>query len=412
MLPPLDALIRHAAERPDAVAIVFGDRSWTYAQLWRDVRRLAAGLKARGIKRGDRVALHMTNVPELAMAYYACFALGAVAAPIGTRLKPAELVPLLQRLRPRLYLGQAALYRNTWGVPEEVLPMRARFLVDGASDTGAVQPWARLLDRGADVSPRDRGAMDAPAVLLGTSGATGRPKFAAHTARSITAAAAGFVHIGLDDQQSPVNCLPMVHAGGFFTLMAYLSHGARMILIERFDAERVLDAVAEHRGTWLIGLPFMFGELLAAQQRQARDVDSLQLCLSGGDICPPDLQRVFGVVFDRPLRSFWGAAEAMGGATFGLQPGPVFRLLPAMRWRLVDADGDDVADGRTGELLLQGPPVTPGYWQDVDEIAPVGEDGWYATGDLVRRGAGDDFWFVARAADAQVGTRRVAGERR
>ena len=108
----IEALHDRAKSCPEGVAFHFGEDVWTYQRLSAEVERLARGLVERGLRKGNRVALHMANVPELAVAYCACFQIGVIAAPLNIRLKSAELRPLLQRLRPALYIGQADLYRR------------------------------------------------------------------------------------------------------------------------------------------------------------------------------------------------------------------------------------------------------------------------------------------------------------
>ena len=129
-MTPITALRHHAETRPESTAFVMGKDVWSYARFAVEVDRLARGLIARGLRRGDRVALHLFNGPELAVAYHACFRIGAIAAPLNTRLKSAELDQLLRRLRPALYIGQANLYAKVAGVDPMNLPVNARFLVE------------------------------------------------------------------------------------------------------------------------------------------------------------------------------------------------------------------------------------------------------------------------------------------
>src|ERR1700743_2391191 len=109
-MTPTHTLFRQADNRPAGVAFVSRGEVWTYRRLADEVECLAQALNARGLQRGDRIALHMANLPELVVAYYACFRIGAIAAPLNNRFKTAELRPLLRRLQPALYLGQAELY--------------------------------------------------------------------------------------------------------------------------------------------------------------------------------------------------------------------------------------------------------------------------------------------------------------
>ena len=113
------------------VAFTKGQDRWTYERLATEVEGLARGLVARGLQKGDCVALHLANLPELVIAYHACFRIGAIAAPLNLRFKTAELRPLLQRLRPALYIGQAALYGQVAPIDSATLGSSARFVVDG-----------------------------------------------------------------------------------------------------------------------------------------------------------------------------------------------------------------------------------------------------------------------------------------
>lgn len=396
-MTPISVLHRQAETRPDHTAFVFGDDVWSYRRLATEAERLAQGMLTQGLRAGDRVALHMMNGPEMAVAYYACFRVGALAAPLNTRLKTAELRALLRRLQPSLYFGQAQLYPQVADIDPEILPPSIRYVVGDCDDVWA-QPWAKLLE---DIGERPipLGDPDAPALLLATSGTTGVPKFVTHTATTLSAVVEAAAHLAFDDEQVAVHAVPMVHASGFFVMLMCIRHGAPMILLEHFDPEAVLDAIESHQGTWLLGLPFMYDELMKSQRARPRAIESLRVCLSVGDVCPVQLQRDFPDVFSVPLYSFWGASETAGSLTYGAEPGPVSRIVQGTRIRLVDDEGVDVARGEVGELLISGPNLTIGYWAGPGRVDGVATDGWFHTGDLMRRGEGDDIWFVARKKD-------------
>ena len=135
-MTPTDALMHQALSRPKGTAFVFHEDVWTYERLAAEAERLARGLAARGVGPGNRVILQMMNRPEMIVAYYACFQLGAIAAPLRTAFKFAELAPLLQRLKPALYIGDADLYRNVAPVDASIL---ARVLERPPGDSGKHQ---------------------------------------------------------------------------------------------------------------------------------------------------------------------------------------------------------------------------------------------------------------------------------
>jgi long-chain acyl-CoA synthetase len=183
---PISALIHQAHSRPEGRAFIFHQEDWTYRGLADESERVAHGLVANGVRVGDRVALHMMNRPEMLVAYYACFRLGAIAAPLRTAFKFAELAPLLQRLRPALYIGEADLYRNVAEVDADIIPRQSRFIVDAAGEKDGVRPW-KSLSRQTEQTDLPTSPSYEPAVLINTSGTTGQPKFVMHTPDTLAA---------------------------------------------------------------------------------------------------------------------------------------------------------------------------------------------------------------------------------
>jgi long-chain acyl-CoA synthetase len=398
-MTPIDALNRQANNNPDNVAFISGNDTWSYRRLAAEVERVAQALLARGLQPGDRVALHMANRPEMAIAYYACFHIGAIAAPINLRFKTAELRNVLQRLKPALYIGEAQLYPQVEPIEPEILPLDARFITGATTGQNGVRSWSQLVSEVADAPiPQQLDAQE-PAVLLTTSGTTGQPKFVIHTAGTLSAMMDTWPHMELNTQQIAVVATPMVHASGFMTYLGCIQHGVRMVLVERFDPDAVLDAIEAHRCTWMLGLAFMFNAMLERQRAQPRKVDSLRFCFAGGDVSPISLQQEFQLAFRAPLRNLWASTETMGSLTYGLQPGPVCRIAPDAEIRLVDAEGRDVRNGEAGELLLRGRNITAGYWIGPNRVEDAKPGGWFHTGDLMRRGEGDELWFAGRRKD-------------
>jgi acyl-CoA synthetase (AMP-forming)/AMP-acid ligase II len=398
MPTPISMLDQWANSRPKHVAFIARNEIWTYQRLATDADRVARGFLARGVQPGDRVALHMANLPEMIIAYYACFRIGAIASPLNNRFRTSELEQVLQRLQPALYIGQAHLYAAVSAIDSTILPPTAHYIVGGAVDDAWAQPWASLLEDTADNSMPCLPDIDSPAVLLTTSGTTGQPKFVVHTPATLSAISNTAVALGLQKDHVVGNFLPMVHAAGLTVLLFCMRMGLQMILFERFDADAVLDGIEAYQCNWLLGLPFMYAALLESQWTQPRKIDSLRCCLVGADVCPQQVQQEFPYAFGVPLRSIWAATE-VGYLTFGLRIGPVARVVPGSDIRLVDGDGEPVTRGEVGELWLRGPTVTPGYWAGPSRIENPTFSGWFPTGDLMRQDEGDDLWFVSRKKD-------------
>src|ERR1700738_931886 len=151
-MTPMGALMHQAQTRPKSTAFVFHEEVWTYERLAVAAESLARGLAARGVGPGDRVALHMMNRPEMIVAYYACFQLGAIAAPLRTAFKFAALAPILQRLKNALQTGEASLYDNVAPVDAAILAPDKRFVVNGTVEDRGVRPWEALFDAAGNES--------------------------------------------------------------------------------------------------------------------------------------------------------------------------------------------------------------------------------------------------------------------
>ena len=396
----MNALFRQATAQPDGVAFIYDDVVWTYHDLLTGAERLSRALLAHGVRLGDRVVLHMPNRPEMAIALYACFRIGAIACPTNLRFKTAELREVFQRLKPALYLGEEQLYSYVETIEPEILAKEKRFVTGPGGAYRDAMPWWTLFigNVGAGRLPLEPDK-DAPAVLMTTSGTTGAPKFVTHTPATLSAIMEAMAHADLDAAPIALNACPMVHGTGLFTFLFSVSCGAPMVMVERFDPDAVLDRIEQHGCTSILGLPFMYDALLEHQRKQPRKVSSLRHCRCGGDVCPVQLQGDFEAAFGARLRNIWGATEVVGALMDGLQPGPVTRIAPGAPIRLVDDEGRDVPRGEVGEFLVRGPYVTVGYWVAPDRIDAATRDGWYHSGDLMRQGEGDELWFVGRKKD-------------
>ena len=259
-----------------------------------------------------------------------------------------------------------------------------------------------LLDETADTTEPVPPVVDlkAPAVLLGTSGTTGSSKLVVWTSRTLATFADSAADRGLGSNEVFVLGLSMMHAGGSCAYASCLLTGAVMVLVSSFEADAALETIEQHRCTSFWASPSTCISLIQSQRARPRDVGSLRVCTAGSDSCSAELLKAFESSFGVPLSTLWAATEEMSATVSGTEPDAVV-LLPDVDIRLLNAEGRPVSEGETGELLIRSPGTTPGYWLrsgQLDELS----DGWFHTGDLMRRSSDGRLRFVARLKDLIV----------
>jgi malonyl-CoA/methylmalonyl-CoA synthetase len=379
------------ARGAERLALAFRDADgdsvrYSHGELEAAAQRAAAWLAGRGLRRGDRVALFLSNRPEFVFATLGALRLGAVVVPINLAYRHRELAHIVSDAEPRLIVSEAAHS----AVLEELAP-EERASVAGillAEDLRAADP-------GSTDRPTIEG--DDLAFLLYTSGTTGRSKGAmlSHDAILSTVAA---LHLAWAWTPADVLllALPLFHTHGLFVgLHAALGAGAAVQLRKKFDASQTLADLASGEPTLFFGVPTMYTRLLAELRQGGRSAwPRVRLCCSGSAPLPPETFAAFAELTGHAILERYGMTETgmlLSNPLLGRRrPGTVGRPLPGVSARIVDADGTDVAAGDDGQLVVRGPNVFSGYWRAPEKTTTsFVHDGegrrWFATGDLARR---------------------------
>lgn len=381
-----------AARRPHHPAIVQDGQEWSYEQLWHRARQYAAVLGEHGVRPGDRVALLLANTPHFAMAYFGALAAGAVVVPVHALLKAEEIAYVLRDCEARLlvcsgaFLGEGAKAAEVVGV--EVLTVLAE-----------EDPEHRRLDVLAERAvpldhPVPRDAEDA-AVVLYTSGTTGRPKGAVLTHLNLT------LNIGVT-MLSPFDfraddvllCpLPLFHTFGQICGMGVCFRAAgTMVLMRSFDAEEAVELMTHHRRMAFMGVPTMYLALLdAARERRGPGRPLLDRAYSGGSALPVKVLEEIQEVFDCPVYEGYGLTETSPVVAYN-QPGlprrpgtvgwPVWGVEVAVAAPDTEGRIETLPAGEVGEIVVRGHNVMAGYLGRPKATAEVLVDGWFRTGDL------------------------------
>jgi fatty-acyl-CoA synthase len=397
---------RRADLTPDAIAIVdlATDRRLTY-RVWANRVHSLAVLFARdfGVASGDRVAIIAANSLEYLEAFFASALLGAITVPLNWRLTPRELAGILTDSAPRLVLHDATFAAHTnaaLDIAQLVAPPQTWDLGNHPGD---------VADLAAQAQPFAIESGEETALILYTSGTTGVPKGAMLSHRMITWNAINTqVSWGLRDNDSTPTFAPFFHAGGLNVLTTPLLHcGGTIVLVPSSDPAAILHAIAAERTSIVFAVPTVFQAMMEHPTFMATDFFPVRFCVTGGSSCPlPVIHRYAerGIVF----RQGYGLTE-VGVNCFSLAPqdavrkaGSVGRPVLHSQARVVDDAGNDVATGAVGELELSGPHVCSGYWQRPDATAEAWHDGWWRTGDLVRRDEDGYYFITGRKKDLYI----------
>ncbi|RDI75023.1 Acyl-CoA synthetases (AMP-forming)/AMP-acid ligases II [Gaiella occulta] len=383
-------LADRARNSPRRVAVEFLGGRITYAELDARTRRVAAGLAARGLRRGDRLATLTATSPDHVAVLFACARLGVALQPLSWRLSPAELAYQLEDAQPSLLLVSAEH--------------------DGlARRTGTAVPVERIgdaaLERDGDV--QDVAEDDDALLLVYTSGTTGKPKGAVLTHANCFWTNLSFDRTsGLRDTDVVLQVLPQFHVGGWNVqpLLAWWK-GATVVLEPSFAPECTLRLIEERRVTTMMGVPATYLFLAQDPRFDEADLSSLRLAVVGGAPMPEPLLERWR---DRGVEIVqgYGLTEAAPNVLC-LPPEDAARKLgfagkpyPHVDVALRDPDTGALLEGAgTGELVVRGPNVFAGYWRDPGATAAAFADGWLLTGDLAERDAEGYYRIVGRSKD-------------
>jgi long-chain acyl-CoA synthetase len=386
----IDQMLRETVARHGPRdAIVHDGACWSWNQLADVVGRIASGLRAEGIERGDRIGMLIGNRPEFVFALLAIQRLGAIAVPISIREQAPGIAYALGQCGASLLLHQDDLADR---LPQPAaLPPRLRCLSIDA------QGWRQW--QGSSVSPpaapsfptRDDGTEEDTAVILYTSGTTGRPKGAMLSHLNIVHSAMHYEHcMDLTCEDRSIMAVPASHVTGLVAMvMAMLRVGGALVIVGSFKARNFLELAAAQRITHTILVPAMYQLCLLEPDFGTLDLRAWRIGAYGGAPMPRATIEALAARLPRlTLMNAYGATETASPATImppGLQAdhlASVGRAVPAADIRVMDDAGREVGPGSSGELWIGGPMVVRGYWDNPEATAASFTGGYWRSGDI------------------------------
>ena len=395
-------LTRRATLSPDRTALIFRDETWTFDEFNRLTNRVAHGLHAGGTNPGDRVGFLGLNHPRFLFTLFGAAKLGAVFVPLNFRLTGSELAFIIHDAGL-----QTLVYEDNFAsIVDEIRDqIDVVHLIAGEEREGA-RSFDDVIHDQRDDNLDYPIAEEDVAWIMYTSGTTGRPKGAMLTHgnvfwNNINASLA--VDSLVDDRTLAV--APLFHIGGLnITPIATLMQGGLVVIEQIFEPGLVLELIERHRITTMFGVPAMYMFMAQHEDFATRDLSSVRILAVGGAPVPELLLRTYterGIVF---LQGY-GLTETAPYACI-LPPEMLAAKLGSAGvapfftdTKVVDDNGNDVADGERGEIVVRGPNVMKGYWNRPDATAEVMSDGWFHTGDIGKRDRDGYFWILDRKKD-------------
>ena len=377
-----------------AVAIEQGRLRRSYGMLDARVVRLAAALHGKGVRYGDRVAILSENRAEYIEVELAAAYLGAIVACQNWRLASGELQHCLDLVSPALVLAS-----------QRFAPTLSALDLRGVESLIIERDYEALIDTVAPLAARPQVDPEDGLVILYTSGTTGLPKGALISHRAeISRMALLRLDIRATEEDGFLAWAPMFHMGSTDQMLGALMSGAAVYVVDGFDAEAIVAIMERAKLGWLLLMPGSIEPVVALLKTSGRRTKGIRAVGAMADLVPKKLIAELTALTNAPYLNSFGATETgLAPASASLIPPGEFpeslskRKSALCDFRLLDPDGNDVADGDPGEAAVRGPTVFSGYWNAEATNARDFKDGWFRMGDLFRRNPDGSYDFVDRA---------------
>lgn len=382
-------ILKETAHRfPERVALVHDKACLTYRELKNAVSALSSYLTSLGLKKGDRVAIMLPNCPEFVISYFAVLSFGGIAVTVSIQSTPHELRHLLQDSGASMIIIEEEFLKRYREIQNDIPQCRHLLVTKGMN---MPSPFTDVIATtyGETAYPTTSG--DDPAVIIYTSGLTEKTLGAVLTHGNLFTQAVLLktMYRGSEDDCS-LAVIPFYHAfGAAANMLAAIYVGAKCVLLEHFSMESIFSSIQRERVTYTCAVPRLYLGMLFYQGADKFDLSSLRFCVTGGASFPPEYFSPFTDKFGVPLLEGYGLTEASPICTITPldgphKPGSIGIPIPGVEIRVVDENGNAMNPGEKGELVVRGPNVMKGYFNNDEATAKVIRNGWLHTGDLAR----------------------------
>src|SRR5262245_13674198 len=400
---------RHLSHgRHGKIAFECGEERVTYAQLVGRVNRLGNALKSLNARNEERIALLLLDTPDFAYAFFGAIKIGAIAVPINTLLKPAEWEYILNDCRARIAIVSDSLLPQLQAIPKGNLRYLETVIVSGKAVEGMLALEQLLADNTPELEAAPTSKDDA-SFWLYSSGSTGFPKGCVHLHHDMVVCAEQYAKavLGISENDRFFSVAKLFFAYGLGNGLYFsLSVGATSILWPGSPSPPNIYSVIElHKPTLFFSVPSNYSSLLAYRREQGGDFDlsTVRHAVSAGEALPAPIFHRFKERFGVEILDAIGSTEALhmfiANRPGAVRPGSSGQILPGYEARIVDENGQNVADGEIGSLLIKGDSVCSCYWNQHEKTKETIQGHWLRTGDKYYRDPDGYYWYVGRSDD-------------
>jgi long-chain acyl-CoA synthetase len=382
------------AERP---ALISENQRISYDQLNRSINAVAHFLKQIGITKGDKVALMLPNIPEFVYCYFAAVKLGAVAVPLHTASTAFELSYLLENSDARVLITMESARKRYEEIKDKLSCCKNLIIVDSSDQNS---PLKKVLAEGPFDNPATAIDSEDPAVMIYTSGLTGKPLGAILTHGNLYSQCHLIVSlIKRTSADKGLSLIPLFHSfGATANMNAVLRCGCSVVMMDRFTMDSLFNIIEKEKITYICAVPRLYLGMMFFEGAAKYDVSSLNVCVTGGSTMPAEFIPAFEKQFGVKILEGYGLTEAAPVCSFtrlgmAQKPGSIGIVIPDAFIKIVDETGRELPRGEIGELIVRGKNVMKGYYKDDAATASVIKGGWLYTGDLGKMDQ-DDYIFL------------------
>ena len=383
---------------PQKTALKFENQSWSYAELDDLSNRIANVFRDLGMKKGDRIALFLPNIPEFAFSYLGILKIGGIAVSLNSSLKSNEVKHILDDSGSEIVITTEALRDE---VPSNANSVKHVLIAEGrTADDHCLHDLIKTASSGACLVNMNR---QDPAAILYTSGTTGASKGATLSHGNILSNMYSFnYNCGMTRDDRMLLYLPLFHCFGQNAIMnSCFNVGATLVLQRFFKPEEVHRAIVDEQITMFFGVPTTFPPI--CDRVPEEDMQSVRYSFSAAAILPLEIANRWRDKYAMPVYEGYGLTETSPFASYNhileFRPGSIGIPIENVEMKVVDENGNETPPGELGEIVISGPNVMLGYWNKPGETAKVLKNGWFHSGDIGRMDEDGYFFIVDRKKD-------------